>query len=210
MPVNRNKSTHEAMTPINALQLLKEGNQRFINDQRLEYDLSRERSITAESQFPIAVILSCIDSRVTPNLIFDLGIGDLFNVKIPGNIVNDDILGSLEFSCKIAGSKLVLVLGHTSCGAVKGACDHVELGKLTSLLEKIEPAIRAIKTPAGTERSSKNPEFVDHVALKNVELTIDNIKSQSDILRDMLTKGEIMIEGAMYDIETGVVRFLNH
>jgi carbonic anhydrase len=208
MPVNRIKKTHEEMTPAKALQLLKEGNQRFVNDQQIKHDLSKERSLTVESQFPIAVILSCIDSRVTPNLIFDLGIGDLFNVKIPGNIVNEDILGSLEFSCKIAGSKLVVVLGHTSCGAVKGACDHVEMGNLTGLLKKLRPAINAIQTPEGDDRNSANTDFVDEVALKNVELSIKNIKSQSEILRNMHTQGEIMIEGAMYDIGTGVVRFL--
>jgi len=197
------------MIPLKALQLLKEGNQRFVNDQRIERDLSKEISLTSNSQFPFATVLSCIDSRVTPNIIFDLGIGDLFNVKIPGNIINDDIIGSLEFACKIVGSKLVVVLGHTSCGAVRGACDHVKLGKLTGLLDKIEPAILAIKTPAGTDRSSNNLDFVDKVALKNVELTIENIKSQSEILRKMYTSGEIMIEGAMYDIGTGVVRFLN-
>jgi len=196
------------MTPKEALHLLKDGNQRFVNDQLLKRNLNKEISLTSNNQFPFAIVLSCIDSRVTPNIIFDQGIGDLFNVKIPGNIVNDDILGSIEFACKIAGSKLVVVLGHTSCGAVKGACDQVKLGKLTGLLEKMDPAIQTVKTPVGVDRSSMNPEFVDSVALKNVELTIENIESQSDVLHDMLASGEIMIKGAMYDIGTGVVRFI--
>lgn len=208
MPFSKNKLIHDAMTPEKALQLLTEGNQRFVNDQMLERNLNKEIGLTANDQFPFAIVLSCIDSRVTPNIIFDQGIGDLFNVKIPGNVVNDDILGSIEFACKIAGSKLVVVLGHTSCGAVKGACDHVKLGKLTGLLEKIEPAIHAVDAPSGTDRSSNNNDFVNQVALVNVALTIENIRSKSNVLHQMLTNAEIMIKGAMYDVASGNVQFL--
>jgi len=208
MPFHKDRDTHKAMRPEKALQLLKDGNQRFVNNQMTERDLSKEISLTIASQFPIAVVLSCIDSRVTPNIIFDQGFGDLFNVKIAGNIVNDDILGSLEFACKIIGTKLIVVLGHTSCGAIMGACDRVKIGKLTGLLEKIEPAIQAVKTSDCTNRNSKDDKFVNQVAHKNVELTIENIKLHSNILRKMVTSGEIMIAGAMYNIKNGAVEFL--
>jgi carbonic anhydrase len=154
-------------------------------------------------------VVSCIDSRIPTEIIFDQGIGDLFNARVAGNFVNKDILGSLEFACKLAGSKVIVVMGHTSCGAVKGACDHAKLGNLTQMLDKIMPAVDAISTPDGTDRSSKNLDFVNQVAVKNVEFTIANIKSESSVLNDMFENGEIDIVGAMYDVKSGKVDFLN-
>lgn len=163
---------------------------------------------TAEGQFPFATILSCIDSRVSAELVFDQGLGDIFSIRIAGNFVNQDILGSMEFACKLAGTKLIVVLGHTSCGAVKGACDHARMGNLTALINKIEPAVYAVEQPKGKElRNSSNTEFVDAVAEKNVEMTLENIRSQSVILKEMEEKGEIQIVGAMYDLSNGSVTF---
>ena len=158
--------------------------------------------------FPFATILSCIDSRVSAELVFDQGLGDIFSVRIAGNFVNSDILGSMEFACKLAGTKLIVVLGHTSCGAVKGACDDARLGNLTGVLAKIKPAVKAITEPQDPGlRNSKNIEFVDNVAAKNVQLTIDRILEESDVLADMEKNGEIKIIGAMYDINNGEVTF---
>ena len=151
--------------------------------------------------------MSCINSRVPTEIIFDQGIGDIFNARIAGNFVNKDILGSLEFACKLAGSKLIVVLGHTSCGAVKGACDHAELGNLTQMLEKIAPAVKTVQTGPGEERNSTNTDFVNRVAEQNVGLTIENIKKESPVLNEMLKKNEIAIVGAMYSVETGEVTF---
>ena len=172
----------------------------------LKRDNAQQVEDTSTGQFPFAVVLECIDSRVPAEIVFDQGIGDIFTVRIAGNFANDDILGSLEFACKVAGSKAIIVLGHTSCGAIKGACDHVELGNLTGMLEKIQPAVVAIADD-GTERSSKNADFVQKVADKNVELTVAEILTKSDVLREMNDAGEINIIGAMYDISTGKVRF---
>ena len=155
-------------------------------------------------------LLSCIDSRVSAELVFDQGLGDIFSVRIAGNFVNEDILGSMEFGCKLAGTNLIVVLGHTSCGAIKGACDHARLGNLTALIKKIEPAVDAVKEPTDESlRNSKNLDFVDSVSAKNVELTIDNIRKQSPVLAEMEENGEVMIVGAMYDIATGAVDFYN-
>ncbi|MCB0471405.1 MAG: carbonic anhydrase, partial [Flavobacteriaceae bacterium] len=163
---------------------------------------------TSEGQFPFATILSCIDSRVSAELVFDQGLGDIFSVRIAGNFVNEDILGSMEFACKLAGTKLVVVLGHTSCGAVKGACDDAKMGNLTAMLAKIKPAVNAVTEPADASlRNSKNLEFVDAVAEKNVFLTIENIRKQSPILQEMENQNEIDIVGGMYDINTGAVTF---
>ncbi|MEJ2595676.1 MAG: carbonic anhydrase family protein [bacterium] len=194
------------MSPSVALQLLKEGNQRFLSKKQIARDLLSQVNDTATGQFPFAAILGCIDSRVPAEVIFDQGIGDLFNTRIAGNFVNDDILGSLEFACKVAGSKLILVLGHTHCGAVKGACDNVELGNLTGMLQKIKPAIDSV-TDIKDNRNSSNKEFVQKVADKNVAMTIENIKSRSTVLREMYDSGEIDIVGGMYDIHTGKVSF---
>ncbi|WP_370477552.1 carbonic anhydrase family protein [Tamlana flava] len=202
------KETQATMTPEKSLQFLKEGNERFQNNLKANRNLLEQVNDTSEGQFPFATILSCIDSRVSAELVFDQGLGDIFSVRIAGNFVNEDILGSMEFACKLAGTKLIVVLGHTSCGAVKGACDHAKMGNLTKLIEKIDPAVNAVKEPKDENlRNSKNLEFVDSVSKKNVELTIERIHKESPILAEMEKNGEIMIIGAMYDINTGAVTF---
>ena len=163
---------------------------------------------TSTGQFPFATILSCIDSRVSSELIFDQGIGDIFSVRVAGNFVNEDILGSMEFACKLAGTKVIVVLGHTACGAVKGACDDAKLGNLTALLSKIKPAVEAVTEPADASlRNSGNIDFVNTVAEKNVSMTIDNIRTESPVLKEMEDEGAIKIVGAMYDIKNGSVTF---
>ncbi|MGB2758828.1 carbonic anhydrase [Maribacter caenipelagi] len=204
------KETQSTMTPKKSLDFLKEGNQRFQNNLKANRNLLEQVNDTSEGQFPFATILSCIDSRVSAELVFDQGLGDIFSVRIAGNFVNEDILGSMEFGCKLAGTNLIVVLGHTSCGAIKGACDHARLGNLTALIKKIEPAVDAVKEPTDESlRNSKNLDFVDSVSAKNVELTIDNIRKQSPVLAEMEENGEVMIVGAMYDIATGAVDFYN-
>ena len=202
------KETQAAIDSNKAIELLKEGNKRFVAHKEVNRDLLDQVKDTSTGQYPFATILSCIDSRVSSELIFDQGIGDIFSVRIAGNFVNDDILGSMEFACKLAGTKIILVLGHTSCGAVKGACDHAELGNLTGMLKKITPAVDAVKEPAdSSKRNSKNIDFVNEVSKKNVELTIDKIRKDSEVLAEMEENGEIKIIGGMYDINTGVVTF---
>ncbi|SDG84626.1 carbonic anhydrase family protein [Winogradskyella thalassocola] len=202
------KETQATMTPNKSLQYLKEGNQRFQDNLKANRNLLEQVNDTSDGQFPFATILSCIDSRVSAELVFDQGLGDVFSVRIAGNFVNEDILGSMEFACKLAGTKLIVVLGHTSCGAVKGACDHAEMGNLTKLIEKITPAVNAVSEPKDESlRTSKNLDFVDEVSKKNVELTIDRIHAESPILTEMEKSGEIKIVGAMYDINTGAVEF---
>jgi len=202
------RETQATMTPQKSLQYLKEGNQRFQNNLKANRNLLEQVNDTSEGQFPFATILSCIDSRVSAELVFDQGLGDIFSVRIAGNFVNEDILGSMEFACKLAGTKLILVLGHTSCGAVKGACDNAKMGNLTKLIEKITPAVEAVSEPKDESlRNSSNSEFVDHVSEKNVKLTIERIHKESPILSEMEKNGEIMILGAMYDINTGAVTF---
>jgi len=202
------KETQAAITPQKSLQYLKEGNQRFQQRSMAQRNLIEQVNDTTNGQFPFATILSCIDSRVSSELIFDQGIGDIFSIRIAGNFANEDILGSMEFACKLAGTKLVLVLGHTSCGAVKGACDHARLGNLTALINKIEPAVEAVEEPTDEQlRNSKNLNFVDNVAEKNVHLTIENIRRESPILKEMEDNNEIVIVGGMYDISTGAVTF---
>ncbi|KAB5490725.1 MULTISPECIES: carbonic anhydrase family protein [Flagellimonas] len=201
--------TQATMTPKKAIQFLKEGNERFQNNLKANRNLLQQVNETKDGQFPFATILSCIDSRVSAELVFDQGLGDIFSIRIAGNFVNEDILGSMEFACKLAGTKLIVVLGHTSCGAVKGACDHARLGNLTTLINKIEPAVDAVKEPKDESlRNSKNLEFVDAVAVKNVEMTLDNIRSQSPILKEMEDEEQIAIVGAMYDLSDGKVVFL--
>ena len=197
------------ITPALALEILKDGNDRFQENRFLSRDYNSQIKATSTGQYPFAVVLSCIDSRVPTELIFDQGIGDIFNARIAGNFINEDILGSLEFACKLANSKVIVVMGHTSCGAVKGACDHAKLGNLTQMLDKIMPAVNAISTPPDADRSSKNIDFVNQVSKKNVELTIDAIKAQSPVLKEMFDNGEIDIVGAMYDVKTGGVEFYN-
>lgn len=202
------KETQNQMTPISALNALKEGNTRFVNGTQAQRDLMKQVEQTSTGQYPFATVLSCIDSRVSSEHIFDQGMGDIFSVRIAGNFVNEDILGSMEFACKLAGTKLVVVLGHTACGAVKGACDHARLGNLTALINKIEPAVEAVTEPQDeSQRTSANIDFVNEVAKKNVVMTIDNIRSSSQVLKDMEDAGEIQIIGGMYDIKTGQVNF---
>ena len=202
------KETQATMTPEKALQFLKEGNQRFQNNLKANRNLLEQVNDTSDGQFPFATILSCIDSRVSAELVFDQGLGDIFSIRIAGNFVNEDILGSMEFASKLAGTKLIVVLGHTSCGAIKGACDHARMGNLTALINKLEPAVAEVKEPKDESlRNSKNLEFVDSVSAKNVLLTIENIRERSRILADMEKNKEILIVGAMYDISTGEVDF---
>ncbi len=202
------KETQATMTPEMSIEHLKEGNERFQNNLKADRNLLEQVKDTSNGQFPFATILSCIDSRVSSELIFDQGMGDIFSVRIAGNFANSDILGSMEFACKLAGTKLIVVLGHTSCGAVKGACDDAKLGNLTGMLEKIKPAVNAVLEPQDKSlRNSANSNFVNSVSKKNVQLTIEKIVEESDVLAEMQNNGDIMIVGAMYDINTGAVTF---
>ncbi len=204
------KETQATMTPDKSLNYLKEGNIRFLNNIKANRDLLGQVNHTSNGQFPFATILSCIDSRVSAELVFDQGLGDIFSVRIAGNFVNEDILGSIEFACKLAGTKLIVVLGHTSCGAIKGACDDVKLGNLTNMLANIKPAVAAVREPKDANyRNSRNIEFVDNVATKNVQLTIARIMDESPVLAEMQNNGEIKIIGAIYDINTGAAKFLD-
>src|SRR5260370_42214970 len=193
------------MTPEQIIALMKQGNERFRKGDRLKRDYIAEQNAAAKGQYPAAVILSCIDSRAPAEVIMDLGIGDVFNSRVAGNISNDDILGSMEFACKVAGAKVVLVMGHTSCGAIKGAIDGVKLGNLTGLLAKIHPAVGA--TTFQGDRSSKNLAFVDAVAKKNVELAMISIRTGSAVLRDLESAKAVEIAGAIYDLNTATVDF---
>jgi carbonic anhydrase len=200
------KARRDKLTPDQIIALMKQGNERFRKGGEPAPDYIEQQRATANDQHPAAVILSCIDSRAPAEIIMDLGVGDVFNSRVAGNISNDDILGSMEFACKEAGAKVVLVMGHTSCGAVKGAIDGVQLGNLTGLLAKIHPAIEA--TAFKGDRSSKNLAFVDAVAAKNVELTIDSIRTNSAVLCDLESAKAIKIVGAIYRLETGKLGFL--
>lgn len=201
-----NKESQSTITPASALEILEEGNMRFVGNLKYNRNLLQQVNETRDGQWPFAVILSCIDSRTSAELIFDQGLGDIFSVRIAGNIVNEDILGSMEFACKVAGSKFIVVLGHTKCGAVKGACDHVEMGNLTGLLAKLQPAINE-ETTTKRDRNSKNSVFVENVSGINVRRTVDDVMQRSSILNEMIENGEIGICGAMYNVETGVVDF---
>ena len=201
------KEERDKITPDEIIARGKKGNERFRSGKRKDRDLLQEQKNTAKGQHPAAIVLSCIDSRAPVELILDLGIGDTFNSRVAGNIVNEDILGSMEYACAVAGSKLVLVMGHTACGAIKGAIDKVQLGNLTGLLEKIRPAIDA--TPYDGNRIANNYPFVNAVARKNVELTVAGIRAGSSVLKELEDKGRIKIAGAMYSVETGVVEFFS-
>jgi carbonic anhydrase len=202
------KETQAAMTPESSLQALKDGNKRFINASQLVRDLNAQVDATSMGQYPFATVLHCIDSRVSAEHVFDQGIGDLFSIRIAGNFVNEDILGSMEFACKLAGTKVLVVLGHTACGAVKGACDHARMGNLTALINKIEPAVDAVELPVDESmRNSSNIGFVNSVASKNVEMTLSNIRNNSEILNQMESSGDLIIIGGMYDIADGKVTF---
>lgn len=201
-----NKEMQASITPAMALELLKDGNKRFVNNLKINRNLLQQANETSDGQHPFAVILSCIDSRTSAELIFDQGLGDIFSIRIAGNILNEDILGSMEFGCKVAGSKIIVVLGHTKCGAVKGACDHVEMGNLTALLSKITPAVEEEKTTV-ENRTSANAAFVENVSTINVRRTVNAIIEKSPILKAMIGKGEIGIVGGTHDISTGEVEF---
>lgn len=201
------QETQASLTPKTSLQILKEGNSRFVNNLKANRNLLEQAGYTADGQFPFAVILSCIDSRTSAELIFDQGLGDIFSVRVAGNIINEDVLGSMEFACKLAGTKIIVVLGHTKCGAVKGACDHVEMGNLTALLNKIQPAVFNEKTET-ENRTSSNADFVEKVSLINVKRTVQAILERSPILKEMIAQGEVGIVGGMHDIATGQVSFL--
>lgn len=207
--ITQNKESQAEIHPVIAVDLLKSGNWRFVNKQPLNRDLNLQVQETSTGQYPFACILSCIDSRIPTEIVFDQGIGDIFNARVAGNFVNEDILGSMEFACKLAGSKVIVVMGHTSCGAVKGACDNAQLGNLTQMLAKIQPAVAAIATAEGEERSSKNLAFVNAVAHENVLQTIAMIRAESEVLREMEAQEEIAIVGAMYSVETGNVEFFD-
>ena len=202
------KEMQTAISPTMALELLKDGNKRFVSNLKINRNLLQQANETSDGQHPFAVILSCIDSRTSAELIFDQGLGDVFSVRIAGNIINEDILGSMEFGCKLAGSKIIVVLGHTKCGAVKGACDHVEMGNLTALLTKIRPAVDDEQTTV-ENRNSGNSEFVEKVATINVKRTIKSIIQRSTILKEMIENGEIGIVGGTHDISTGQVAFFD-
>jgi len=203
------RADQAGMTPDSAIVYLKAGNERFVTKTPLNRDLVQQVSDTSNGQFPFATILSCIDSRVPAEVVFDQGIGDIFSARIAGNFINTDLLGSMEFACKLAGTKVIMVLGHTLCGAVKGACDDAKMGNLTSMLGKIKPAVRAVTEPADPAlRNSKNVDFVNNVVAKNVELTIERIRDESEVLANMEELGDIKIVGAIYDIHTGKVSYL--
>jgi carbonic anhydrase len=200
------KKERDSLTPDQIIEGMKKGNERFISGKAHQHDYLAQKRSSASGQFPAAVILSCIDSRAPAELILDSGIGDTFNARIAGNIANEDLAGSLEFACAAAGAKVVLVMGHTDCGAVKGAIDNVNLGNLTGLLAKIKPAVDATKYEG--KRSGSNIEFVDRVARANVQNTIDDLRKQSEILSSMEKDGKIKMVGAMYQLKTGKVEFL--
>lgn len=205
------KEIQQHLTPEIALQILKAGNARFMKNLKINRNLLQQLNETYDGQYPFAVVLSCIDSRASSELIFDQGLGDLFSIRIAGNILNDDIIGSMEFACKVSGAKIIVVVGHTRCGAIKGACDDVQLGKLTDLLAKIKPVVEKVRDPEASDQDSKNEEFVSKVAEANVFNVIEEIKSRSEILREMLEQKQIGIVGAMYDLHTGHIDFYeNH
>ena len=202
------KESQEKITPLLALEYLKEGNLRFVNNLKADRNLLRQVNQTSEGQFPFAAILSCIDSRTSAELIFDQGLGDIFSIRIAGNILNEDILGSMEYACRIAGSRIIVVLGHTKCGAIIGACDNLELGHITGLVAKIKPAI-ARELTITENRNGQNPELVNRVAAINVHYTLDQIRERSQLLRDMELSGRIILIGALYDIDNGHVTFFD-
>jgi carbonic anhydrase len=202
----QSKETQSHLTPQLALQILKDGNNRFINNLKANRNLLQQVNETAEGQFPFATILSCIDSRTSSELIFDQGLGDVFSIRIAGNILNEDILGSMEFATKVVGTKILLVLGHTKCGAIVGACNGVEMGNLTTLLKKIKPAIEHEKTTT-ENRVGSNFTFVKNVTENNVHLTIERIRKESPIIAELESEGKLLIVGGMYDVETGLVEF---
>jgi len=200
------RASQAAITPARALELLKQGNERFASGKTMARDYLAQVKQTARGQFPFAAVVSCIDSRIPPEIVLDSGIGDLFVARVAGNFVNDDILGSLEFATRLAGAKLIVVMGHTECGAVKGACDAAQLGLLTATLANINPAVSAVQGDY-VPRTSGNAAFVRAVAEMNVRLTLQKLRDRSVVLREMIDKGEIGLVGAMYDVSSGKVMF---
>ncbi|GGZ30735.1 carbonic anhydrase [Echinicola pacifica] len=198
--------TQATVTPAKALEILIEGNQRFVNNLKFNRNLLGQVNDTKDGQWPFAIILSCIDSRTSAELIFDQGLGDIFSARIAGNVVNEDILGSMEYACKVAGSKLVMVLGHSKCGAINGACAGVKMGNLTGLLEKVNPAIDAVK--AQSSNGTSDAEFVEAVAHENITHTMGEVLRRSEVLNELYENGEIAIAGGYYDVETGEVEFV--
>lgn len=201
--------TQAKMSPASSLQELMDGNKRFLDQTPAERNVIEQVGQTATGQYPFACVLSCIDSRIPTEIIFDQGVGDLFNARVAGNFINDDILGSMEFACKLAGARVIMILGHTSCGGVKGACDDAKLGLLTQMLAKIKPAVAATKTKDGEDRSSKNKDFVNRVAEENVRMNVAGVTERSSVLREMAEAGEITVVGAMYDVASGKVSMVD-
>jgi carbonic anhydrase len=200
------KQLRDKLTPEEAIEVLKRGNERFVNNLKAHRNILDQINETADGQFPFAAILSCMDSRTSAELIFDPGLGDIFSIRIAGNILNEDILGSLEFATKIAGSKIILVLGHTKCGAITSACDNVRMGTLTNLLDKLNPAIKK-ETETQNKRNGSNPSFVFNVTKLNVQMTIEKIREQSPIISELLNDGKIKLAAGIYNVDTGVVDF---
>jgi len=202
------KESQGKITPLQALEYLKEGNIRFLNNLKLDRNLLKQVNQTSEGQYPFAAILSCIDSRTSAELIFDQGLGDIFSIRIAGNILNDDILGSMEYACNIANSKIVVILGHTRCGAVISACNNIRSGHLTGLLSKIKPAVDKEVTTR-IDRTGQNHSFVTNVSIINVRLIISQVREKSVILNKLETEGRILIVGGLYDIDSGEVTFFD-
>jgi carbonic anhydrase len=201
-----NKEAQSSLTPQKAYQILVDGNQRFVSNLRYNRNLLQQVNETSDGQYPFAIVLSCIDSRTSAELIFDQGLGDIFSARIAGNVLNEDILGSMEFACKVAGSKLIVVLGHTKCGAIKGACSHVEMGHLTGLLSKVSPAIHAVEQREGASATPENA--VELVAIENVRCQLRSILERSPILKNLYEEGSLGLVGGVYSVESGEVTFL--
>lgn len=199
------KETQQNLTCKDAHRILVEGNKRFVQNMKVQRNLQEQVLATSHGQYPFAVVLSCIDSRVPAELVFDQGIGDIFSVRVAGNIVNVDVLGSMEFACKVAGSKIVVVLGHTKCGAVNAACNNVEMGNITAMLSKVQPAVDFIRK--GEKEMSD--EAIEQVAIQNVKVSIDRIRKESPILHELESSGQIEVVGAVYDVCSGKVDFFD-
>lgn len=198
--------TQKNLTPELAYSILKEGNQRFVNNLKANRNLLEQVNETSAGQFPFATILSCMDSRTSAELIFDQGLGDIFSIRVAGNVLNDDVLGSMEFGTKVVGTKIILVLGHTKCGAIVGACENVEMGKLTQLLNKIKPAIEK-EVDAGTDRIGNNDQFVEGVTINNIQMVMEQIRMESPIIKELEDQGNLKIVGGLYDVKSGEVKF---
>jgi carbonic anhydrase len=202
----QNKEAQSNLTPRKAFEILVEGNQRFVGNLSFNRNLLQQVNETSEGQYPFAIVLSCIDSRTSAELVFDQGLGDIFSARIAGNVLNEDILGSMEFACKVAGSKLIVVLGHTKCGAIKGACGHVQMGHLTGLLGKVAPAMHAVEQREGSSAAAE--DMVELVAIENIRYQLRSILERSPILEHLYQEGSIGLVGGLYYVESGEVTFL--